>query len=159
MPDTPQAGAAVALRPAAPADLEALVALEQGVFDYDLMSRAQLRRHLASPRCDLIVAVRGAELVGSALVFYRRGTDVARLYSIAVAAAARGLGLGARLLDAAEAAARRRGCRRMRLEVRVDNAAALALYERRGYVRRARAVGYYDNGMDAWRLEKILCSR
>ncbi len=144
------------LRPANPADLDALIALEEAVFDYDRLSRAQYRRHLRSPNAVLLVAVRGDALLGSALVFFRRGTRRARLYSLAVAPAARGLGLARRLLMAVEAAARRRGCNGLRLEVRTDNAAAIALYEKHGYRRTGLRTGYYDNGMDAACYEKPL---
>jgi ribosomal protein S18 acetylase RimI-like enzyme len=154
-PGNPVAG--VHVRPATPADLDALVRLEQGAFDGDRLSRAQYRRHLASPRAALLVAdAAGTELCGSALVFFRRGSTLARLYSIATAAAARGRGIGARLLAAAEQAAHARGCRALRLEVRVDNAAAIALYERAGYRRIGRYRHYYEDGADAWRYEKSL---
>jgi ribosomal protein S18 acetylase RimI-like enzyme len=121
------------------------------------LCRALYRRHRASPRAALLVAAAaGAPLHGSALVFFRRGSTLARLYSIATAPAARGQGLGARLLAAAEQAAQARGCRALRLEVRVDNAAAIALYERAGFRRIGRYEGYYEDGADAWRYEKTL---
>lgn len=144
------------IRRATPADLDALVALEQASFDHDRVSRAQFRRHLASPSAAVLVAEARGQVLGAALLFFRRGARVARLYSIAIARAARGQGLGANLLQTAEREARARGCAAMKLEVRTDNAPAIALYERRGYQRRARELGFYENGMDAWRYEKPL---
>lgn len=144
------------IRRATPADLDALVALEQASFDHDRVSRAQFRRHIASPSAAVLVAVEPGQVLGAALLFFRRGARAARLYSIAIAHAARGQGLGARLLEAAEREARRRGCATMKLEVRTDNVAAMALYEKRGYWRGARITGFYENGMDAWRYEKPL---
>ena len=44
----------------------------------------------------------------------------------------------------------------MRLEVRSDNPAAIALYERRGYRRIARLPGFYEDGADGWRYVKVL---
>lgn len=147
------------VRTAAPADLDALVALELRAFRGDRMSRAQYRRHLASPSAVVLVAdAADAGLLGSALVFFRAGSTLARLYSIATAPAARGRGIGAGLLAAAEQAASRRGSRTLRLEVRVDNAAAIGLYERAGYRRIGRYAGYYEDGADAWRYEKPLGS-
>jgi [ribosomal protein S18]-alanine N-acetyltransferase len=156
--DRPAAAAAnYRVRLATPADLAALVRLEQDAFAGDRLSRAQYRRHLASPRAAVLIAVAaGAALHGSALVLFRRGSTLARLYSIATAPATRGHGIGARLLAAAERAARARGCRALRLEVRVDNAAAIALYERAGYHRIGRYSAYYEDGADAWRYEKPL---
>lgn len=132
-------------------DLDALVALENATFDLDRISRAQWRRHLASPSARVLVAGSPAHLEGAAIVFFRRGSRKARLYSLAVAGTARGKGLGAALLAAAEAVAAGRGCREMRLEVRIDNAAAIALYTRHGYRRGERLPGFYEDGTDAWR--------
>lgn len=142
------------IRRAAPADLDALVALEEASFDHDRVSRAQFRRHLASPSAAVLVAAERGQVLGAALLFFRRGASAARLYSIAITQTARGQGLGAKLLEAAEREARNHGCATMKLEVRTDNIAAMALYEKRGYLRRKREPGFYENGMDAWRYEK-----
>lgn len=144
------------IRAARPSDLEALVALEEGVFAYDRVSRRQYRRHLTSASVLLRVAVEHGHLVGCGMVFLRTGTRVARLYSLAAAPVARGRGVAARLLATLERAARGRGCTRMRLEVRTDNAAAIALYERQGYRCFAVRLAYYDDGTDAFRYEKAL---
>ena len=157
MMDAPAHALTMPVRRATPADLDALVALEQGAFSGARMSRAQYRRHLASPRAAVLVAdTAGQGLLGSALVFFRAGSTLARLYSIATAPAARGRGIGGKLLAAAEEAARARGCRGVRLEVRMDNTAAMTLYERAGYRRIGRYAGYYEDGADAWRYEKSL---
>ena len=144
------------IRRAAPADLDALLELEHASFDHDRVSRAQFRRHLAGASAAVLVAEHAGSLLGCALLFFRRGSRGARLYSIAVAHGARGRGVGAALLAAAEREARGRGCASLRLEVRTDNAAAIALYERRGYARIDRIAAFYENGADAWRYRKAL---
>jgi ribosomal protein S18 acetylase RimI-like enzyme len=144
------------VRKATADDLSALVALEQATFSLDRMSERQWRRHLDSVSADVLVAVRERQLIGAALVFYRRGRDIARLYSIAVAVGERGSGTGAILLAAAEQAARRHGSRRLRLEVRADNATAQRLYERVGYRQFGMHRAYYEDGADARRYEKPL---
>ncbi|MBS0432191.1 MAG: GNAT family N-acetyltransferase [Proteobacteria bacterium] len=138
------------------ADLDALVALENSSFDHDRVSRAQWRRHLRSESACVLVAEQSRHMIGSALLFFRRGTHGARLYSIAIARHARGRGLGAALLEAAEREARLRFCRSIRLEVRVDNLAATTLYEKRGYRRERLEPGFYETGADAWRYRKDL---
>lgn len=148
--------AAFRIRRATPADLDALVALERAAFTTDHLSRRQYRAHLRSPSAAVLAALDGTRLLGKAVIFFRRNSDIARLYSIAVADVARGRGVGAALLSAAEAAARRHGAGRMRLEVRQDNAAAMHLYERRGYRRFGAHAGFYEDGADAWRYEKGL---
>ena len=152
----PHAGRAARVRRATMDDLSALVALEQASFSLDRMSERQWRRHLDSVSAEVLVAVRERQLIGAAIVFYRRGRDIARLYSIAVAASERGVGTGAVLLSAVEQAVRRRGSRRLRLEVRADNAAAQRLYERLGYRRFGTHHSYYEDGADARRSEKNL---
>lgn len=148
--------AAFRIRRALPADLDALVALERAAFTTDHLSQRQYRRHLRSDSAAVLAAVDGSELLGKAVVFFHRGRDIARLYSIAVADAARGRGLGVALLAAAERNAYRHGARRMRLEVRQDNAAAIRLYERTGYRRFGAYAGFYEDGANAWRYEKGL---
>lgn len=147
---------ALRIRRAVAADLDALVTLEQRSFSHDRLSRAQYRRHLDSDSALVLVANGARYLCGSAVLFFRRGTRVARLYSLATAPEARGRGLGTVLLAAAEQAAHRHHCRCLRLEVRTDNAAAIRLYECHGYVRTGRRAGYYEDGSDAWRYEKPL---
>lgn len=144
------------IRRGADADLAALVALEEQVFSSDRLSRRQWQRHLRSPRADLLVAAQGDRLLGAALVFHRAGSLVARLYSLAVAPAARGHGLGERLLLAAEEAARARGSALMRLEVRPDNPAAQRLYERAGYRFAGTIPDFYEDGAAALHYRKFL---
>jgi ribosomal protein S18 acetylase RimI-like enzyme len=147
---------ALRVRRADLADLDALVELEQGSFTHDRLSRRQYRQHLGSSSARVLAARAEGCLVGAAVLFFRRGTQVARLYSLATAAASRGSGVGRRLLQAAEQAARQHGCRGLRLEVRTDNAAAIRLYESAGYARTGRRARYYEDGADAWRYEKPL---
>lgn len=151
---SPTSTATTHVRRATGDDLDALVALEQATFSLDRMSERQWRRHLDSASAEVLVAVRERRLLGAAVVFYRRGGDIARLYSIAVAASERGAGTGALLLAAVERAARQRGCKRLRLEVRADNTAAQRLYERAGYRLFGLHRAYYEDGTDAQRYEK-----
>jgi ribosomal protein S18 acetylase RimI-like enzyme len=144
----------VRVRRATLGDLGALVELENSTFAVERMSARQLRRHLESLSAQVLVAVRERRVVGAAVLFFRRGGNVARLYSIAVAAGERGHGTGAALLVAIERAALKRSSRALRLEVRSGNAVAQRLYERQGYRRFGRRSAYYEDGEDALRYEK-----
>jgi ribosomal protein S18 acetylase RimI-like enzyme len=146
------------IRDAALTDLEGLVALETRTFASDRLSRRSLRRLVGSPSARLRVAGSRERLAGYYLVFFRKGAAVARLYSIAVAEASRGTGLGRRLLADAEAVAIRAGQRLLRLEVREENLSAIRLYEGRGYRRIGRYPRYYADGVDALRYEKALAA-
>lgn len=154
MPPVP---ASTRVRRAASSDLDDLVALEQRSFSSDQLSRAQYRRHLDSDSALVMVASTShRHFLGSAVLFFRKRSGVARLYSLATRPEARGRGVGTALLEAVADAARRRGCRALRLEVRTDNAAAIGLYERAGFKRIGRYERYYQDGADAWRYEKPL---
>jgi [ribosomal protein S18]-alanine N-acetyltransferase len=146
----------VRVRRAVAADLDALVALERSAFSGDRMSVRQFRHHLGNPSAEVLVAVPGGGVAGAAIVFFHRRHRIARLYSIAVAKRARGAGIGARLLAAAERAAHRRRSTELRLEVRADNSAARALYEQHGYARIGTRHAYYEDGEDAVRYAKPL---
>lgn len=144
------------IRRATIADLDALFELEQSTFDLDRISRAQWRRHIDSASVSVLVHGESGKVDAAAVVFHRRNSREARLYSLAVGAQARGSGLGGALLAAAEADARARGCASLRLEVRTDNHAAIALYARHGYSRVAVLPRFYEDGTDAWRYVKRL---
>jgi ribosomal protein S18 acetylase RimI-like enzyme len=152
------ATAAVRVRRAEISDLDDLVALEDATFDSDRLSRTQFRRHLDSDTARVLVAsANHRRFLGNALVFFRKGSKVARLYSIASLPEARGKGVGTALLDAVESEAQRRRCQFVRLEVHTSNASAIRLYERLGYRRLGGVVkGFYENGADAFRYEKTL---
>jgi ribosomal-protein-alanine N-acetyltransferase len=149
------------VRPARAADLDPLIDLEQRVFATDRLSRASLRRLLASPSAqvivaDVIVAEAGRRLAGATVVLFRARATVARLYSIAVTPTLSGKGIAGALLRAAERAAVRRKCRCMRLEVHVTNRAAIKCYRKGGYRQFGRHRSYYEDGGDALRFEKPL---
>jgi ribosomal-protein-alanine N-acetyltransferase len=80
--------------------------------------------------------------------------DEAWVQTMAVAPAAQGRGLGARLLGALLEEADRRRQRVVSLEVRADNGPAQRLYERHGFARVGVRRGYYRGGVDAWTLTR-----
>jgi [ribosomal protein S18]-alanine N-acetyltransferase len=145
------------LRPGQMADLDALLALEREFFTSDhVISRRGFRHFMSSPKSTLIVADIGGKVAGCALVNYRRRSKRARLYTIAVATGFQRRGIARQLLAAVEKGASERGCQFMRLEVRADDAGAVALYESSGYALFGRRSRYYDNRIDALRFEKSL---
>ena len=150
--------APVAIRAAKPADAAALNLIETTSFVHDRISRRAIAGHLRSPRADILLASLGTEPAGYALLLYRAGSTLARLYSVATLPSARGKGVGRRLMEALERAAIRRGCDRLRLEVREKNRPAIALYESLGYRRIGRYEDYYQDGAPALRYEKQLAS-
>lgn len=144
------------LRPAAPDDLDALLAIEREVFSSDLISRRSLRRLLAASTAAALVAEQDGAAIGYALLLFRAVSAMARLYSLAVSPAAQGRGFGTALIAAAEATALARGCGWMRLEVRPENTRAIARYRRAGYRQYGQRDDYYEDHGEALLFEKRL---
>lgn len=144
------------IRPALPADLPAISALEQAAFASDRFSPRQFRYLLTRARATFLVAVDGGTLLGYAVSLYRTGTRRARLYGIAVADAARGQGVATALVEAIAAAARTQDCTALGLEVRADNDAAQALYRKLGFVAAGVLPDYYEDGTAARRMRRAL---
>jgi ribosomal-protein-alanine N-acetyltransferase len=143
------------IRPAEPSDIDALLRIET-VFPTDRADRRGFRHAVRSPTIICRVAEMDGQVCGYVIVERRRTSDLGRLTSIAVSPETSGSGIGRRLLDAAESEARAAGCARMRLEVRADNAPARRLYEAAGYTLIETVPGYYEDGADACRYEKVL---
>lgn len=142
------------IRRARVADIATLVELER-LFPTDRLSARSFRRFIRGDRADVWVYQNRNTLLGNAVVLYRRGTRVARLYSLVVAPRARGRGIGSALLDWVERHAIRRRCAELRLEVRAGNR-AVALYRGRGYTDRGLVPRYYEDGKPAVRFSKPL---
>ncbi len=143
-------------RLASKSDLSALVALEQQSFDEDQISRRQFLHLLTRANAAVLIAEQDGQLLGDVVVLFNRATSTARLYSIAVSKAARRMGVGQILVEAAETNAWDHGRAWIRLEVRKDNTASIKLFEGLGYRRFGQYLDYYEDHADAWRYEKTL---
>ncbi|KTB70737.1 MULTISPECIES: GNAT family N-acetyltransferase/peptidase C39 family protein [Pseudomonas] len=141
-------------RDAVETDVDDLLLLENQCFDGDRLTARSFHWMIRRANASLIVAEQAGQLTGYALVLFHRGTSLGRLYSLAIADAARGKGLGKQLLQCAEQQAVGRDCAYLRLEVRPDNHAAIGLYERNGYRRFAQVDDYYQDHAPALRYEK-----
>lgn len=146
----------VHLRPALLSDIDRLVAIENRVFAHDRISRRSFRQLIGHATADARVAEVDGAVAGYSMVLYRRGTAIARLYSIAVDPDFGGKGVGRALLEEAEREAFEADRLVLRLEVREDNDRAIALYRAGGYRRIDRVADYYQDGMAAIRMEKLL---
>ena len=108
---------------------------------------------IAAPTAEVIVATADGKFAGSAIMLFRKNSEVARLYSIGVMPGHQGRGVGLLLLKTCERRRRRRA--RIRLEVRADNAPAIGLYRSRGYAEFGQRQHYYPDLTDALRFEKV----
>lgn len=127
-------------------DVTSVLALEHACFSMP-WSEAQFRAAFAQ-KSFAAFALRRESLLAYISAYHAAGE--LEILNIAVAPRWRRQGLGSRLLRAALQAARKMDMQRAVLEVRVNNAAAIALYERTGFLPVGRRPGYYaDTGEDA----------
>jgi [ribosomal protein S18]-alanine N-acetyltransferase len=151
--------AGLIIREAAYDDLDRIVKLERDSFPQDQVSRRSLREFLRAPHRPVIVATIDHDLAGYALVSLRKRSQAARIYSIAVEVRYSRRGVGRALLQACEKYARAHGREALTLEVRYDNAPAIALYEKSGFRQFGEHEDYYEDGATALRYEKTLDPR
>lgn len=148
---TRAADGSVRLRPATAADAPAVAALEQATFS-DPWSPDAFVQLVRNGDAFFTVADRGApgdpprEPIGYVVAWFV--LDEGEIANVAVSAAARGQGVGARLLDAALAEARRRGVVQVFLEVRESNTVARRLYASRGFLELGRRRRYYRHPVE-----------
>ncbi len=139
----------VTVRPATVADVDALAASEADNLGADAWSHALVEEGVAGrlPTVHYLVAEDEHRLVGHAVASL--AGDVAELQRIAVAEDHRRGGVATALLEEVLALAAGGGADRVLLEVREDNAAALAFYAARGFVEVDRRRRYYRDGATA----------
>ncbi len=139
-------------RPFRPEDFAALYAIEEACFQPPLrFSRAYLQRLVRSARAATWIAEESGAMAGFAIVEWRAATGIVRAYlqTIEVAPEKRGQGVGGELMRLAEQSAQAAGAAAIWLHVDAENAAAIQLYEARGYRREGREANYYPRGRAA----------
>lgn len=137
------------IRPAEAADVAAIAALEADNLGADAWSEGLVAEGVSGrlPTVHYLVAEVGGTVVGHAAASVV--ADVAELQRIAVDRAHRRTGLATALLDAVRALAVDGAADRLLLEVREDNAGAIAFYESQGFAEIARRRLYYRDGATA----------
>lgn len=153
------------LRIAKHSDVERLVEIEEKCFKTDRMSERSFKRFIDKGKgrllvCEGPVKARGKTaskvktLYGYGLIFFHKGTSLARLYSLAVDPTYSGMGVAGRILEELEDLALEGGCTYLRLEVAETNERAKALYHRLGYRKFDYKLDYYEDHTPAECFEK-----
>ncbi len=135
------------LRPARPADLPALVEVEQSSFE-EPWTPITLASELAFPGAQLWLEEGADGRLAGYAAFRWDGFD-GHLLRIAVPPALRRQGVASRLLGAGLGWLRGLGAENCHLEVRATNQPAIALYQRFGFGLAGRRSRYYSDGCDA----------
>ena len=137
------------VRSARPEDVPAIADLELDNLGVDAWSEGLVREGVTGnlPTISYLVAEVDGTVVGHATASVV--ADIAELQRIAVDPAHRRTGLASDLLAAVVAVAKLEGADRLLLEVREDNAGAIAFYAARGFVEVDRRRRYYRDGTTA----------
>ena len=134
-------------------DVAAVAALELAALGPDAWSGALVEQGITGGLPTVHYLVSREDGVVTGYVAVSVAGDVAELQRIAVDPGHRRDGVATRLLDEVVRLARADGAERLLLEVREDNAAALAFYRAAGFAELARRPGYYRDGATAVVLE------
>jgi [ribosomal protein S18]-alanine N-acetyltransferase len=128
--------------------------IEQGLgWSWNL---ARVERAIRDPDINVAVVREQGALLAFGVMSYRE--EVAHLLLFAVQSSQRRKGIGSKVLNWLETAARAAGIRRIQLECRRVNSAARNFYGDHGFHELAINRGYYSGVEDAIRLEKWLVS-
>jgi len=128
-----------AIRPARPADVGDVVAIERAVFS-DPWSPTDFTECLAS-QVPFLVAEAGGGVIG--YVVAHCAADEGEILNLGVTPAHRGHGVGRALVQRTLVLLASRGVRVVYLEVRESNGIARRLYQSLGFTEVARRAGYY----------------
>lgn len=150
-------------------DFEVLWDIDQTCFIPGIAySRRELSYYVRMPRAFTIVAeaeprnadelLRKTEGVAGFIVAHASPKRIGHIITIDVLPAAQRVGVGSRLLAAAEGRLRDNKCHSAYLETAVDNLPALAFYKRHNYFLQKTLPRYYSNGVDACVMQKDLLS-
>lgn len=147
------------IRKAKLSDLDALVELENSLFDYDQLQRRNFKWMLDKGHNIFQLITYRNQLIGYGLILLNSGTSLARLYSIGILKEFRGHGLSTLLMQKIEELCHEQGYPYLRLEVKINNSPAIELYKKMGFHQFKIKHGYYEDGVDALCFEKILTSQ
>jgi len=125
-------------------DIPAVDAIEGDLFPHDRWSTDQWWRELAAPHNHYWVATVNAEIIGYCGLSVQ--TPDADVQTMAIGTPWQGRGHGKVVLNHLIESSKSFGVRFIFLEVRDDNAPAIALYEHAGFTRMSSRPAYYPDG-------------
>jgi ribosomal-protein-alanine N-acetyltransferase len=142
------------IRPATVNDMKSMLQIEQAVFPSPWTDKHFLYELKENPYAFVMVAEVNQIVVG--YVDFWITFQQAQINNLAVHPQLQRKKIGTTLLQDALQRIQSAGCDRITLEVRVSNVAAQRLYRRDGFKMILTKKGYYDNGEDAFLMEKVL---
>ncbi len=143
-------GGRVRLRRYSPDDFEVLYQIDQVCYEPEIAySRRELSNYLRFPGADCVVAESAGQtpapkIIGFCITAHERHWGY--IVTMDVLAPWRRQGIGSMLLAEAERRLASAGVREVSLETAIDNATAIAFWQKHGYRKRAIRKNYYPGG-------------
>jgi ribosomal-protein-alanine N-acetyltransferase len=138
-----------------PREFSALHKLDQACFPPGIAySKMMLSYFLRLPSAECLVVAEDSRIAG--FILTEENPPLAHIITLDIAEAHRRRGVGSTLLAESERNLALRGVRTVLLETAIDNAAAIAFWQRHGYRIEATLQRYYLGRLDAYEMRKIL---
>lgn len=146
------------LRDYRPEDFDAICQIDRLCFEPGISyDPEEVEGWLGQRGSFVLVAEDGAQARLAGFVLARRtSARLGHIITIDVLPEYRRSGIGKDLMQQAEHRLQAMGVRRIRLEVSVENQAALRFYEKLGYQLAGRIPRYYLDRIDAWAMQREL---
>lgn len=151
----PAASNVFRLREYRPGDFDSIWEIDQACYDPGIAySRRELRNYLRFPGAECIIAEIGGKTAGFLVSAHDGATG--HIVTIDVLPEHRRQGAAALMLAEAERRLAAAGVRVVELETAIDNAAAIAFWQKHGYRIDGVKKRYYADGRDAFTMKRPL---
>lgn len=146
----------IEIRKATKEDLSAIITIEDNSFDwFERFPESLFLYYIRKLKDGFFVALEpSGEIAGYAILVDTK--HYAYVFSIAVLPKKRNQGYAEFLLKFLATRCTEKHIPKIRLDVRVDNKAAVELYKKLGYTKVNKKKDYYGDGLDALMMEKIV---
>ena len=138
-----------------PQDLEEIYAIEIECFGNESFSLLEYRRLLSNHNSIPIKAIVKESIIGFVIGVYQMSIRSCTVVTINVKPRFRKKGVGFELMKSLEKGLERLKCGEVILQTRVNNTAALNLFDKLGFSKTSRLLNYYPNGTDGFEMKKI----
>ena len=139
-----------------PQDLDEVYAIELECFGNEAFGFLEYRRLLSSHNSISIKAVLKKRIIGFVIGVYQMSNRICTIVTINVKPRFRKKGVGFELMKSLERGLERLNCSEVMLQTRVNNTAALNLFDKLGFSKTSRLVNYYPNRTDGFEMKKII---
>jgi len=144
----------ISIRPGTIKDAGRMWDIDQACFEPGISYTIEIfYYHLLINRDPSFVAVDDGRIIGFILTS-KTAKATGLLVTIDIMEGWRRRGFGTKLLEIAEQAQKKRGCRTIKLQVGVENQAAIRFYAEMGYAKKKHLRSYYGPGRDAFLYSK-----